>query len=168
MLSGMVVFPCCNRTAFRAILLRSGLDTRICGRHLDIRISKMISASRLPAMWRYFHNRTWQKICSLVRNSHQSVGSGGTCHASCSRMKGLTSVGEWLSLVEHLVRDQGVGGSNPLSPTILLNSCGDFSWVQHGCISYNWQFGFHGYVETESSFFCCLLPKLRIRFDRFH
>ncbi len=30
------------------------------------------------------------------------------------------SVGEWLSLVEHLVRDQGVGGSNPLSPTNLL------------------------------------------------
>jgi hypothetical protein len=29
------------------------------------------------------------------------------------------SIGEWLSLVEHLVRDQGVGGSNPLSPTIL-------------------------------------------------
>jgi hypothetical protein len=29
-------------------------------------------------------------------------------------------VGEWLSLVEHLVRDQGVGGSNPLSPTNLL------------------------------------------------
>ena len=30
------------------------------------------------------------------------------------------SVGEWLSLVEHLVRDQGVGGSNPLSPTKYL------------------------------------------------
>ena len=30
-----------------------------------------------------------------------------------------TTFGEWLSLVEHLVRDQGVGGSNPLSPTIL-------------------------------------------------
>jgi hypothetical protein len=30
-------------------------------------------------------------------------------------MKG--SVGAWLSLVEHLVRDQGVGGSNPLAPT---------------------------------------------------
>ena len=28
--------------------------------------------------------------------------------------------GEWLSLVEHLVRDQGVGGSNPLSPTIFI------------------------------------------------
>ena len=32
-----------------------------------------------------------------------------------------TFVGEWLSLVEHLVRDQGVGGSNPLSPTNYLN-----------------------------------------------
>ena len=31
------------------------------------------------------------------------------------------SVGEWLSLVEHLVRDQGVGGSNPLSPTNLFS-----------------------------------------------
>jgi hypothetical protein len=30
----------------------------------------------------------------------------------------MVCVGEWLSLVEHLVRDQGVGGSNPLSPTI--------------------------------------------------
>ena len=29
--------------------------------------------------------------------------------------------GEWLSLVEHLVRDQGVGGSNPLSPTNTFN-----------------------------------------------
>ena len=32
-------------------------------------------------------------------------------------------VGEWLSLVEHLVRDQGVGGSNPLSPTNTLIRC---------------------------------------------
>ena len=42
-------------------------------------------------------------------------------------MKGLpcgtrSIVGEWLSLVEHLVRDQGVGGSNPLSPTNLVDS----------------------------------------------
>ena len=42
-----------------------------------------------------------------------------TFDVTCSRMKGLTLVGEWLSLVEHLVRDQGVGGSNPLSPTNL-------------------------------------------------
>ena len=33
----------------------------------------------------------------------------------------MAHVGEWLSLVEHLVRDQGVGGSNPLSPTILFS-----------------------------------------------
>ena len=26
--------------------------------------------------------------------------------------------GEWRSLVAHIVRDDGVGGSNPLSPTI--------------------------------------------------
>jgi hypothetical protein len=34
--------------------------------------------------------------------------------------QGHEFVGEWLSLVEHLVRDQGVGGSNPLSPTNLF------------------------------------------------
>jgi hypothetical protein len=33
----------------------------------------------------------------------------------------VVCVGEWLSLVEHLVRDQGVGGSNPLSPTNYFN-----------------------------------------------
>jgi hypothetical protein len=35
-------------------------------------------------------------------------------------------VGEWLSLVEHLVRDQGVGGSNPLSPTNIFNNLREF------------------------------------------
>ncbi len=35
-------------------------------------------------------------------------------------------VGTWLSLVEHSVRDAGVGGSNPLVPTI-LNYLVDFS-----------------------------------------
>jgi hypothetical protein len=46
----------------------------------------------------------------------------------------VVCVGEWLSLVEHLVRDQGVGGSNPLSPTIYFltykfnaNTLGDLS-----------------------------------------
>ena len=35
-------------------------------------------------------------------------------------------IGEWLSLVEHLLREQGVGGSNPLSPTIVRSGvvCG--------------------------------------------
>ena len=35
--------------------------------------------------------------------------------------------GAWLSLVEHLVRDQGVGGSNPLAPTIYPRACMDQS-----------------------------------------
>jgi hypothetical protein len=48
--------------------------------------------------------------------------------------------GEWLSLVEHLVRDQGVGGSNPLSPTIFrINKLQNFSPVTNillkGCFS---------------------------------
>ncbi len=33
----------------------------------------------------------------------------------------FTSVGTWLSLVEHSVRDAGVGGSNPLVPTISIH-----------------------------------------------
>src|SRR5207253_7352943 len=33
---------------------------------------------------------------------------------------GNQDFGEWLSLVEHLVRDQGVAGSNPVSPTNVL------------------------------------------------
>jgi hypothetical protein len=41
--------------------------------------------------------------------------------ASRLRAQIALTVGEWLSLVEHLVRDQGVGGSNPLSPTNLFN-----------------------------------------------
>jgi hypothetical protein len=49
----------------------------------------------------------------------------------CSRMKRLTSVGEWLSLVEHLVRDQGVGGSNPLSPTNLCRPTRTHLWQSH-------------------------------------
>ena len=40
--------------------------------------------------------------------------------------------GEWLSLVEHLVRDQGVGGSNPLSPTILTSMYSCTYKLPHG------------------------------------
>jgi hypothetical protein len=49
------------------------------------------------------------------------------------RVRAGFHVGEWLSLVEHLVRDQGVGGSNPLSPTIFQSDTNDFtSPVQTG------------------------------------
>src|ERR1039457_4315160 len=47
-----------------------------------------------------------------------SVSSGKTHHSAPDETHLQTMFGEWLSLVEHLVRDQGVGGSNPLSPTI--------------------------------------------------
>ena len=40
-------------------------------------------------------------------------------------------VGEWLSLVEHLVRDQGVGGSNPLSPTNIFKQIQAFQRPQN-------------------------------------
>ena len=42
------------------------------------------------------------------------------------------SVGEWLSLVEHLVRDQGVGGSNPLSPTNIFKDISRPTELQFG------------------------------------
>src|SRR5688500_5290206 len=41
------------------------------------------------------------------------------------------SVGAWLSLVEHSVRDRGVGGSNPLAPTIFLTESSKFSQPGH-------------------------------------
>src|SRR5690349_5347390 len=63
-----------------------------------------------------------------AERSRPSVGCytfiGITCLGPCvpsahvvSMIASVDLVGEWLSLVEHLVRDQGVGGSNPLSPT---------------------------------------------------
>src|SRR5689334_17383919 len=39
-----------------------------------------------------------------------------------------TPVGAWLSLVEHSVRDRGVGGSNPLAPTKTSRSI-PVTWV---------------------------------------
>ena len=62
----------------------------------------------------------------------------GFCYTGRSALRGKTrqaapqryalqpKFGEWLSLVEHLVRDQGVGGSNPLSPTNKINSLQPF------------------------------------------
>jgi hypothetical protein len=63
------------------------------------------------------------------RASHRSFARASFCYTDpsalvdCKRQAMFAMcirkpVGEWLSLVEHLVRDQGVGGSNPLSPTI--------------------------------------------------
>ena len=43
-------------------------------------------------------------------------GFGGSRPSDASRYN-FSPVGAWLSLVEHSVRDRGVGGSNPLAPT---------------------------------------------------
>jgi hypothetical protein len=66
----------------------------------------------------------------LIRVEGQDRRVNTSYNQSCSAIMGLyrrhppwmARVGEWLSLVEHLVRDQGVGGSNPLSPTISFQS----------------------------------------------
>jgi hypothetical protein len=50
------------------------------------------------------------------------------------------SIGAWLSLVEHLVRDQGVGGSNPLAPINESNKLGGSKWPAF--------FDVHIYVHT--------------------
>ena len=50
------------------------------------------------------------------------------CEWRASLVIARSAVGEWLSLVEHLVRDQGVGGSNPLSPTNLFQTLKVHFW----------------------------------------
>jgi hypothetical protein len=69
-----------------------------------------------------------------MRTGSAAPRDGGFCYTKPSASNGKTHqatpedtllqtmFGEWLSLVEHLVRDQGVGGSNPLSPTIIFNN----------------------------------------------
>ena len=52
--------------------------------------------------------------------------------------KASRSIGEWLSLVEHLVRDQGVGGSNPLSPTIIKSLMETASSRLNQCVFESW------------------------------
>ena len=53
---------------------------------------------------------------TLVHLTERNEGTKRARPRPCNTLS--TVFGEWLSLVEHLVRDQGVGGSNPLSPTI--------------------------------------------------
>ena len=64
------------------------------------------------------HDAAWKAFTRGFCYTCQSVPSGKTHQAAPDDTHPQTKFGEWLSLVEHLVRDQGVGGSNPLSPTI--------------------------------------------------
>ena len=55
-----------------------------------------------------------------------TVGAAGFRDAALRRRR---RVGAWLSLVEHLVRDQGVGGSNPLAPTNKISRLKAFGYL---------------------------------------
>jgi hypothetical protein len=50
--------------------------------------------------------------------SGQAKNPAGKLAARSARSYIPRIVGVWLSLVEHLVRDEGVVGSNPITPTI--------------------------------------------------
>jgi hypothetical protein len=52
-------------------------------------------------------------------------------------MKGFCVIGAWLSLVERLVRDQEVGGSNPLAPTNSFNKLASDAGANPGIKSTN-------------------------------
>jgi hypothetical protein len=58
----------------------------------------------------------WRQCASMERRVANVIIRVQSIEAHAGHMA-PSNVGEWLSLVEHLVRDQGVGGSNPLSPT---------------------------------------------------
>jgi hypothetical protein len=53
-------------------------------------------------------------VCDLITRRN-AVATAAPLPMVMVEWSGL-SIGAWLSLVEHLVRDQGVGGSNPLAP----------------------------------------------------
>jgi len=55
--------------------------------------------------------------CAQAHNSALQ-GRNGDCISRAILYRGIGGV--WLSLVEHLVRDEGVVGSNPITPTILF------------------------------------------------
>jgi hypothetical protein len=93
--------------------------------------SRTLSCGRIPQSQTCEHG----KSCALDVEAQARIRPsprGGVGASGCYNFEGLVvrqgysarrcfhQVGEWLSLVEHLVRDQGVGGSNPLSPTNLF------------------------------------------------
>ena len=55
---------------------------------------------------------------TFLRKRDDRQSQEGTA-SFCAEIQ-YTLVGAWLSLVEHRVRDAGVGGSTPLAPTILF------------------------------------------------
>ena len=114
-------------TAFyrKSVRLRTGL-TKL---ETPVALAKAVKSGSWPEQWRrtkattqgrYLRAdpcryRCYNSVVEKLSANLQFLYTGGIFTRSVVSYP----VGEWLSLVEHLVRDQGVGGSNPLSPTIL-------------------------------------------------
>jgi hypothetical protein len=72
-----------------------------------------------PGATRCYNREADFLAAAVVFRPNCAAAKSGGVRAQRPRL--VHHVGEWLSLVEHLVRDQGVGGSNPLSPTNSFN-----------------------------------------------
>ena len=80
-------------------------------------------------MLRHYKNR-WTRCADYAKALRAPDGQGNvSAPGPCKNSEGSrekkpekgnkkNGFGKWLSLVEHSVRDAGVGGSNPLFPTI--------------------------------------------------
>ena len=73
---------------------------------------------RRPCRWGRSHRGAARTRSAGARSSDAGGGEGSRgIHGRLWVKIGVRCVGAWLSLVEHSVRDRGVGGSNPLAPT---------------------------------------------------
>ena len=103
---------------------------------LQRRISSAGRAPALQAGGRRFEpvilHHLQAPVAQLDRAS--DYGSEGYGFDSC-RARHII-IGKWLSLVEHLVWDQGVAGSNPVFPTIILGFVAQSveQWIENPCV----------------------------------
>ena len=79
-------------------------------------ICSLLHSGRSHLPFRPFHQAANRQILQLADDSLFRTSPRGLF--SCKVCDVIPQVGAWLSLVEHLVRDQGVVGSNPIAPTI--------------------------------------------------
>ena len=107
-------------TSQSARLILSFLSRRGAGRTVGIRtLGVRTLGVRMLRMTMLVKRKCWEYGCGEYSLSTRNCSAIMGVHHRYP--PGWHAVGEWLSLVEHLVRDQGVGGSNPLSPTNSFN-----------------------------------------------
>src|SRR5262249_14981230 len=84
-------------------ILESSAWTSICRRE-----AASATCCRPPSGERPTGFSSFSRALSLLRRLQYGAGAS---------IRPPVSIGVWLSLVEHLVRDDGVAGSNPATPT---------------------------------------------------